>query len=231
MVIGKCGRSEMAVTRAAGILIGLAFSALVAGTGPTHAASQRITIGEVSALIPGGCQPARRNTHASEGIECSWRSENGTVETIRLFRSVKKNHPISREIAEDEERSGKRGIPNGALHYGLPAYLVSRAIASGLPPEVVLPKGFTAENASYDDTPGPGPNKMYGYCMVLEARAHTAQTAMESATLYCGAVGRNPRDLLIVGVTVSVAHDAGTKPPKDFTNRSRAVFNSMTVKR
>jgi len=208
----------------AGILLGLTlFIASGAGGAVQAASAQRVALGEVSAVIPAGCTPAKGKMGTVEIIDCTWKAEGGETRSFRLSRDIRKNDRMLKSMAGLGAESRRT-----MLSSSLPAWL-NTVTSFGLPAELLPAKGYRVERQSVSDWPASGPNGMIGYCSAINLGSSGTSGRTDSKGLFCAAVGTAPTDLLTVSAMLSISYPEGAKPPADFSAAAGRIANSLTV--
>ncbi len=206
------------------ILLGVCLAS-VAGDGVQAASAQRVSLGEVSAVIPVGCKPAKGKMGAVEFIQCAWETQGGGTETFRLSREVHKDDDMLKRVKGLGAESQKT-----MLSSAMPAWL-NTVLSFDLPRELLPPKGWRVERQSVGKWPASGPNGMTGYCSAIAIRSSGPSGRMDSMGLYCAAVGSTPSDLLTVSAMLSTTYPDGTKTPAAFPAKAERIAVSLKVDR
>lgn len=192
------------------------------------AAVQRVRLGEVSAVIPAGCTPMEDRSGETTTLTCTWPSEGGATRTYVMSRTaMADSDPFM--LADDTNAARRDAFIRSviATYVGsMTAIWIERGY---LPPELTLPEGYTLGKVYSGGEPEPGPHGMYGYCTVIGYVATKGATEIYAMGLYCGAVGKEPNDLLIVSSMLLVEHPRTVSPDSRFPAEAERTAGNLTI--
>lgn len=196
---------------------------------PEPAAAQRVRLGEVSAVIPTGCTPTENHFGDTTTLTCTWPSEGGVTRSFAMSRTVDADSDLFM-LGEDMSARRRDAFVRDAIAAYIGGMTAISIEQGNVPPEITLPEGYTLREVSGGKLE-PGPHGMHGSCEAIGYVGTKGTNEIYAIGLYCGALGREPKDLLIVSSMLLAEHPRTVKLDSRFTAEAERTAGNLTIDR